>query len=586
MAGSAPLRFSVTLNRDPGHAGDRLLVAGHVGCTAVTLGAGAVTVIGLGCERIPQELCATVSRSACSGTDLAALDVPGAGLMVVDHRDGCGRVVMPRIGHDTVYWEATANRLSITSTPAALPSVSSGAAELDPRALYEYVYFHMLPAPSSVYQRVAKLCGGHCLTWRNGSTLVERYWRPRFGEAPPSSEAEAAAELRELLDAAVGRALDGASSAGAFLSGGLDSSTVAGYAAQARPGIPTVSMGFDAAGYDEMEYARIASRRFGTTPLEYYVTPEDVLRTLPDIAASFPEPFGNSSAAAVYHCARIAQEHGMTRLLAGDGGDELFGGNERYAKQLVFERYGAVPRVLRDFLLEPAVNAAAHVTRAFPIGKAHSYIEQAKVPLPDRLQHYNFLHRHAPADVFTPAVLDLVDTGAPLRRLRAEYANPEADSPVDRMLFMDWKFTLHDNDLVKVNTMCSLAGVDVAYPMLDPALVDFSMRLPPRWKVRDGELRWFYKRAMRGFLPDEILRKTKHGFGLPFGVWMRTHEGLRGLARDSLESLAGRGYFRPEFLREALRLHREGHASFYGELVWILTVLELWLQRNAPAARA
>jgi asparagine synthase (glutamine-hydrolysing) len=170
--------------------------------------------------------------------------------------------------------------------------------------------------------------------------------------------------------------------------------------------------------------------------------------------------------------------------------------------------------------------------------------------------------------------------------LQQEYATPQADSPIDRMLFMDWKFTLHDNDLVKVNTMCSLAGVDVAYPMLDPALVDFSMRLPPRWKVRDGELRWFYKRAMRGFLPDEILGKTKHGFGLPFGVWMRTHEGLRALARDSLESLAGRGYFRPEFLREALRLHREGHASFYGELVWILTVLELWLQRNAPAARA
>jgi asparagine synthase (glutamine-hydrolysing) len=579
------LRFSVTLNRDPGHAGDRLLVAGHDGCTAVTLGGGAVTVIGLGCERIPQELLATVSRSAYSSADLAALDVPGAGLVVVDHRDGWCRVVMPRIGRDTVYWQATANRLSIASTPAALPSVSSGAAELDPRALYEYVYFHMLPAPVSVYIGVAKLCGGHCLTWRNGSATVERYWRARFGDTP-GSEAAAAVELRELLDAAVRRALGDASNAGAFLSGGLDSSTVAGYAAQARPGIHTVSMGFDAAGYDEMEYARIASRHFRTTPLEYYVTPEDVLRTLPDIAASFPEPFGNSSAAAVYHCARIAREHGMTRLLAGDGGDELFGGNERYAKQLVFERYGAVPRVLRDFLLEPAINAAAHVTRAFPIGKAHSYIEQAKIPLPDRLQHYNFLHRHAPADVFTPAVLDLVDTGAPLRRLQAEYATPEADSPVDRMLFMDWKFTLHDNDLVKVNTMCSLAGVDVAYPMLDPALVDFSMRLPPRWKVRDGELRWFYKRAMRGFLPDEILGKTKHGFGLPFGVWMRTHEGLLGLARDSLESLAGRGYFRPEFLREALRLHREGHASFYGELVWILTVLELWLQRNAPAARA
>ena len=102
-----------------------------------------------------------------------------------------------------------------------------------------------------------------------------------------------------------------------------------------------------------MEYARIASRHFGTTPLEYYVTPDDVLATLPMIAAAFPEPFGNSSAAAAYHCARIAREHGIELLLAGDGGDELFGGNERYAKQLVFERYGRVPAALRTGLLEP-----------------------------------------------------------------------------------------------------------------------------------------------------------------------------------------------------------------------------------------
>jgi asparagine synthase (glutamine-hydrolysing) len=120
--------------------------------------------------------------------------------------------------------------------------------------------------------------------------------------------------------------------------------------------------------------------------------------------------------------------------------------------------------------------------------------------------------------------------------------------------------------------------------MLDAAVVDFSMRLPGDWKVRDGELRWFFKRAMTGFLPREIIHKTKHGFGLPFGVWTRTHQGLGRLAADCLESLARRGYFRSEFIREALRMHREGHAGYYGELVWILMVLELWLQRHMPKA--
>jgi asparagine synthase (glutamine-hydrolysing) len=213
------------------------------------------------------------------------------------------------------------------------------------------------------------------------------------------------------------------------------------------------------------------------------------------------------------------------------------------------------------------------------------YIRQANTPLPDRLQNYNFLHRHNPAEIFAPELLEQVDVSAPLRALREEYAVPDTSDPINRMLFLDWKFTLHDNDLVKVNTMCDLAGVEVAYPMLDQALVDFSRRLPGDWKVRDGQLRWFYKRAMQGFLPDEIINKTKHGFGLPFGVWTRTHPGLQRLSQQSLESLSTRGYFRPEFLREAMRLHREGHASYYGELVWILMVLELWLQAHYPDAR-
>ena len=145
--------------------------------------------------------------------------------------------------------------------------------------------------------------------------------------------------IESCIRLAVGTSIGARQDVGAFLSGGLDSSTVAGVAAAALPGIPTVTMGFDAAGYDEMEYARIASRHFKTTPLEYYVTPEDVVGTLPAIAAAFSEPFGNSSAAAAYHCARIAKEEGIGLLLAGDGGDEIFGGNDRYARQLVFERY-------------------------------------------------------------------------------------------------------------------------------------------------------------------------------------------------------------------------------------------------------
>jgi asparagine synthase (glutamine-hydrolysing) len=577
--------FSVDLAH-PVASGEPLLRVAHSqGVSWADSDDGATTIGLLG--TVGRE--ADARRIACSprgtGQRPTVVAAGEAGHVIVEHAARRVTVVAPEIGLRQMYWHAAPGRLRLGSDARSVATSDDARPAIRPAALFDYVYFHMLPGPGSIYEGVAKLEAGHSLDWDGHQAQIARYWQPRFLDDSPVPEAEAADELRQVLAAAVDRCLATPARAGAFLSGGLDSSTVAGLAARQRPGIATVSMGFDAQGYDEMQFARIAARRFGTTPLEYYVTPQDVLDTLPQIAASFAEPFGNSSAAAAYHCARVAREHGLELLLAGDGGDELFGGNERYAQQLVFERYGHVPAGLRHGLLEPLLGRITRITQAFPFGKAASYVAKAKVPLPDRLQSYNFLHRHPAHEVFEPQLLACVDAAAPLELLREEYRAPHASSAVDRMLFLDWKFTLQDNDLVKVNTMCRLGGVAVAYPMLDPAVVDFSLRIPADWKVHKGELRWFYKRAMRGFLPDEIIGKRKHGFGLPFGVWTRTHAGLQRLSADALGSLAGRGYFRPEFLQSALRLHREGHASYYGELVWILTVLELWLRAHAPDAR-
>jgi asparagine synthase (glutamine-hydrolysing) len=502
--------------------------------------------------------------------------------VVCETRTGHAILVTPPIGLQQIFWSVSGGRLQIASSPALLAQGAAGIP--DAQAFFNYVYFHCIPGPTSLFAGVAKLGGGHMLAFDGVQATTRRYWKPGFAASAPLAEGEAARQLHELLQAATRTCIGDTENFGAFLSGGLDSSTVAGLAAQVRPGVPTVSMGFDVQGFDEMEYARIAARHFGTRAIEYYVTPDDVLHSLPRVAAAFAEPFGNSSAAAAFHCARVARENGLAMLLAGDGGDEIFGGNERYARQLVFERYGRIPGALRRGLLEPAVAFARRLTSGFPVNKASSYIAQANVPLPDRLQSYNFLHRHDPAEVFSPELLGAVDRQLPLRMLREEYGVPDTDSAINRMLFLDWKFTLHDNDLVKVNTMCRLAGVQVAYPMLDQAVVDFSLQVPGDWKVRNGELRWFYKRAMSSFLPRQIIDKSKHGFGLPFGHWTRSHHGLSELSRDALNSLAARRIFRPEFIDTAQRLHREAHASYYGELVWILMVLELWLQAHMPRA--
>ncbi len=380
---------------------------------------------------------------------------------------------------------------------------------------------------------------------------------------------------------AVADQLDGSKPA-CFLSGGTDSSTVAGMIglAAGRPAA-TYSIGFEAEGYDEMEFARITARHFGTEHHEYYVTPNDLLTGIPAVAAHYDQPFGNSSAVPAYFCAKVAHDDGVTRLLAGDGGDELFGGNSRYAKQKVFGVWESVPKAMRSGLLEPIFGLPA-IARAPLLRKGASYIEQARVPMPDRMHTWNLLNSLGRANVFTPGFLEGIDAGAPARQQREVWSQAVTGDLVDRMLAFDWRYTLAETDLPKVCGTTELAHVSVGFPMLDARLLAYALRMPPRFKVNGLKLRWFFKEALRGFLPDATITKKKQGFGLPFGVWATRHDGLRRLAADSLGSLSTRGIIRPEFIKELLDVRLATHPGYYGEMIWILMMLEQWIQAYQP----
>nr|WP_277602480.1 asparagine synthase C-terminal domain-containing protein [Parahaliea mediterranea] len=438
----------------------------------------------------------------------------------------------------------------------------------------------MVPGPGSIFRGIGKLQAAEVVRIDGSGIHRQRHWEPDFNRPRKVSDYQRnCGELRERLRAGVRRCMAADMNTGSFLSGGLDSSTVTGFLAEATGGkAPAFAIGFDAPGYDEMAYARTTARHFGVTLHEYYVTPDDVVEALPLIAGSFEEPFGNSSALPAYFCARVARNHGIDCLLAGDGGDELFAGNERYARQKVFSVYHQLPSVLRNQLLEPVLRALPAST---PLaGKARSYVDQATTPLPDRLQSYNFLHRHDPGELFGSDVLSRIDTNQPLELLRAIYRRPANATELDRMLYLDWQITLADNDLRKVSHTCALAGIGVRFPMLDDDLLEFSCTLPDDWKLPRQKLRQFYKNALADWLPQETLRKKKQGFGLPFGVWMQEYAPLRELAYDTLLQLKRRPLFRPEFIDNTIELHRSRHAAYYGELVWILTVLELWMQSH------
>jgi asparagine synthase (glutamine-hydrolysing) len=491
-------------------------------------------------------------------------------------------LAIDRMGIERLAFSTAAAGVAFGSSAEQVAQLS-GRVEIRAQALYDFLMMHMIPAPDTIYAGVHKLRPGTMLLMENGRVEIRRHWTPRFVERGGESFATLRDELHASLEAAV-RACAPDDAAGSFLSGGLDSSTVSGMLSKVSPSpARTFSIGFGVSEYDESRYAQIANAHFGCRPLQYDVTPDDVVTAFPLIAQAYDEPFGNSSAVPTYFCALRAREQNVTHLLAGDGGDEIFGGNERYARHKVFDFYFDLPAFARESLLEPLAPRLPGEGGFKPLAKLRSYIEQARIPLPERLESWNFVYREG-RDMLDPQFLASIDPRAPFRTMEEVYASAPCESTLNKMLFYDWHFTLADSDLRKVNAMCALAGVEVSYPMLDQRVVDLANRVPPRQKMQGLELRSFYKRAMCEFLPQEILRKKKHGFGLPFGDWLKADQRLADLIYSHLTDLKKRDIVKVGFLDQLVQNQREGAAMYYGYAIWDLAMLEAWLQAHTGSA--
>jgi asparagine synthase (glutamine-hydrolysing) len=511
------------------------------------------------------------------GTSLFAAIEGSFALAILDYRGGTALLAIDRMGTQSLSYAAVGGTFAFGSTLDALKGVADR--EINPQAIYDFVYFHMVPAPQTIYARCRRLLPGTFVTWDGSEPRTTRYWQMRFVE----DEKTPLPELKEKFLSVLRKSISDAAAdarVGAFLSGGTDSSTVAGMLREVTGEAPrTYSIGFDAEGFDEVSYARIAAQHFGTRHHEYYVTPDDVVDAIPRIAAVHDQPFGNSSAVPTYYCAKLAREDGVDTLLGGDGGDELFGGNARYATQYLYSLYGDLPAAVRKRLIEPIVQTLPAISL---IGKAQRYIRTASQPMPARYDNYNLVERLGAGNIFTADFLSTVNAREPSEQCERAYREAQGEALINRMLAFDFKYTLADNDLLKVTRSCELAAVQPRFPLLDDAVVAFSARLAPELKLKGVQLRYFFKEALNGFLPPEIIAKRKHGFGLPFGRWLQAHDSLRQLALDSLSDLKKRMIVRPTFVEELTERHVGSHADYYGTMVWVLIMLELWFRQHHP----
>lgn len=510
---------------------------------------------------------------------LASLQGPFALSIVEPGKKRC-LLAIDRIGVERMTYSHTGNTFAFGTDATTVSDAATRSRTVRTQALYDFLFMHMVPGPATVFENVEKLPPATCLLFDDGKVSLDLYWQPSYNYASERDFDDLKAALFDGLNAGVEASMRTAQT-GAFLSGGLDSSTVAGvFASVSDQPVKTFTVGFDVKEFDEREYARIAAKQFSCNALEYEMQPGDVVDALSKIASSYDEPFGNSSALPVYFCAKFASENGIDHLLAGDGGDELFGGNERYIRQQVFSWYDKVPVSLRKSLIEPLTSRIAEDSVIMPLRKLKSYVDQANIPLPERFETWNFVYREGRHTMLDPDFAASIDPAGPFGLMQEVWDSSPSDNLLEKMLCYDWRFTLAENDLRKVGTMCDLAGVRVSFPMLHQDLIDLAGRIPPDMKIRKMKLRDFYKRATADFLPDAIIKKSKHGFGLPFGNWLKTDQNLANLVYSLLEDFKKRGVVKPDFIDTLISEHRSGHPGYYGYVIWDIAMLEAWLANN------
>jgi asparagine synthase (glutamine-hydrolysing) len=452
--------------------------------------------------------------------------------------------------------------------------------EIDPEALDAYLAFGYVPDPLSILRGIHKLPPGHHLTFKGGRVRVERYWDFEYEITEQWSEEEYVEELRALLDESVRLRLIADVPLGAFLSGGVDSSAVVGLMARntSRP-VKTFSIGFREDSYDELHYARLTAKAFGTDHYEFVVTPE-VCRVVDELAWHLDEPFADSSAIPTYAVSKLAREH-VTVALSGDGGDELFAGYTRYAIERKRANFARVPRLVRQGLMRP-------LSRRLPHGAwGRNYLHNVSLdPVSRYLDSISFMAGLDKLALYTEdfrARLNGAD--APAALFREHAARVRTGDPLDTLLYLDSKTYLPGDILTKVDRMSMAVSLEARVPLLDHKLIEFVTRIPASLKMKGLETKHIFKRAVRGLVPDEILDRPKQGFGLPIQKWI--NQELREYIRDILFSQRARerGYFKQSYVELLYDEHDRGRRDNTGHL-WTLFMLELWHRTFADASSA
>jgi asparagine synthase (glutamine-hydrolysing) len=528
-----------------------------------------------------------IARLYCKcGADCLALLHGAFSIALWDEKQERLILAIDKLGIKSLYWRKESGSVLFASRLRSIRAVQREKPEPNHFAIMQFLLFASVPAPITSDLGTEKLRPGTFLDITQQGVTERTYWDLEYPEEEGKSIKDWSLELREGLRGAVHRHLEASepTKTGCFLSGGTDSSSVVAFASEKMRPTQSFSIAFNEEAFSEIGFARTTAAAFQTRHHEKFVTPEDASLVLEKILGYFDEPFANSSAVGSYYCAEMARLQGVDTLLSGDGGDELFGGNERYATDKRFALYHEIPKWVRHGLIEPFVRLLP--ADGGKLSLPSRYIRRANIPNPRRILSYNFFLSHPHEEIFEQDFLLHLRGKGFLSIPEAHFHRASATSELNRILYLDMKMTIADNDLRKVCGTAELAGVNVRYPLLDDQLARLSGRIPARLKLKGFNKRFIFKRAMEGILPTKILRKKKHGFGVPLATWLLQNPKMIELKNDLTADsrTRQRGYFRPGFLDSLTKMHHQ-QPNFYGEIVWYLLALELWHRIHMDGTR-
>jgi asparagine synthase (glutamine-hydrolysing) len=480
-----------------------------------------------------------------------------------------------RIGIKPLYYYYSPEKFVFASELKSLLQDRSVPRRVDLSALDTFLTFEYIPAPMSIFEGVRKLPAGHTLVWRDGEISVKQYWDVD-GVERAVEPASACEELRSLLEDAVRIRLMSDVPLGAFLSGGIDSSSIVAHMARIvdRP-VKTFSIGFKDSSYNELEYAREVARQYRTEHYEFILEP-DIVELTDKLVHFLDEPFGDFSIFPTYLVSKMARQH-VTVVLSGDGGDELFAGYETYKADRLAQRYSRIPDLVRRAVIQPFVEALPPTSKKKGlINKAKRFVEGAQYP--EDLGHVRwmiFLADEEKRRLYSHDVLSSLNGNDAADFVRRHFRRAASGDPLNRQLYVDIKTYLVDDILVKVDRMSMATSLEARVPFLDHRVVEFAARLPSSLKLYNGESKWILKQAMGDLLPPKIQRRGKEGFSIPIKNWLKNE--LRPLMLEVLSpaNIKRSGFFDPQEVQRLVDEHLR-NVENHSHRLWALMMFGIW----------